>query len=214
MHYPGHSGQHSDPSTVLQPSTCTSNVSTPVRYCSPGTCTSNISTPERAEQLWDHPGSYSTATGGCTPEVKRPGREPHDHSLPSSANAKRECGNTFTPLYAVMACLQTTLPLPLPLSVIVCILYFNISQLTWRWLRDTPSQGSPTIYNLCRQPGFSHDLQSLPPATVPCPQSGFSHDPQFLPPASVLPRKEPMIPTGHGAGWRGTISKFWNIQIL
>jgi hypothetical protein len=110
----------------------------------------------------------------------------------------------------------------------LCISFFNIKQLTWRWLRDTPIQGSPMIYSPCSparvlpwstvpapQPGFSHDLQSLPPAKVlpwskvpapsqcspmiysPCPQSAFSH-------------AKSMKPNGHVAGWRGTISKFWN----
>lgn len=112
MQYSGHSGQHSDLGRVLQLRYLHK------QYLYPRTCKPNL---RPTSLLFNR---YRRLFAG----VKRPGRKPHDYSTLSSANAKSMCGNTSTPLYALMACLQTMLPLPL--SVIVCILFFNTSQLT------------------------------------------------------------------------------------
>jgi hypothetical protein len=45
-----------------------------------------------------------------TPGVKRPGHEA-DHSPPSTAEVKNEGSDVSTPLYAVMVCSRTALPL-------------------------------------------------------------------------------------------------------
>jgi hypothetical protein len=93
-------------------------------------------------------------------------------------------------------------------------LYLNIRQLTLRWLRGKPSQGSPIIHSPCPQPGFSHDPQSLP-------QPGFSHDPQSLPPVrvflcSTVPAPSQSSPTqiAHDTYWTGGRVAMHNLSVL
>jgi hypothetical protein len=49
-----------------------------------------------------HPDSCAVGTGGCSPRVKRQGREA-DHSPPSSAEVKNSRSYTSTPQYVFMA---------------------------------------------------------------------------------------------------------------